>query len=318
MEIEQSAAYEELVKNYQRDINCLVDDDRNLRKKGLTTILKQAFATSTPTKELLQFFQINVLKNLLRTIDDSIEKNRELAQNIIQSFCIRSKDSVDLVDREVTQQILQKLCSRVNTIPYAEQSEEIRLLITQNMIELVKLFSQHFIPIVGDFAVAISRLLQDQYPEVKKTGATLVEECSKYLKQYIGHHGLQIAKSLAKNFEHQHSKVRKVTVQALTTFLLCEGAGCLYEHVNASYNKVINDKINEVRKTAYESVAQLLNSFSVPNLRNFESDLVLLLLNSLSDEVQENIQLGQKLIEETGMSRMRLAIENNEKVDQYI
>ncbi|KAL4472321.1 hypothetical protein ABPG72_002804 [Tetrahymena utriculariae] len=318
MEIEQSAAYEELVKNYQRDINCLIDDDRNLRKKGLTTILKQTFATSTPTKELLQFFQINVLKNLLRTIDDSIEKNRELAQNIIQQFYIRAKDSVDLIDREVTQQILQKLCSRVNTIPYAEQSEEIRLLITQNMIELVKLFSQHFVPIVGDFAVAISRLIQDQYPEVKKTGATLVEECSKQLKQYIGHHGLQIAKSLAKNFEHQHSKVRKVTVQALTTFLLCEGAGCLYEHVNASYNKVINDKINEVRKTAYESVAQLLNSFSVPNLRNFESDLVLLLLNSLSDEVQENIQLGQKLIEETGMSRMRLAIENNEKVDQYI
>ncbi|KAL4485726.1 hypothetical protein ABPG72_010988 [Tetrahymena utriculariae] len=182
------------------------------------------------------------------------------------------------------------------------------------MIELVKLFSQHFVPIVGDFAVAISRLLQDKYPEVKETGATLVEECSKQLKQYIGHHGLQIAKSLAKNFEHQHSKVRF----NLTTFLLCEGAGCLYEDVNASYNKVINDKINEVLKTAYESVAQLLNSFSVPNLRNFENDLVLLLLNSLSDEVQENIQLGQKLIEEIGMSRMHLAIENNEKVNQYI
>ena len=45
----------------------------------------------------------------------------------------------------------------------------------------------------------------------------------------------------------------------MTNFLLCDGAGCLYEHVNTAYNKVINDKINEVRRAAYESIAQLLN-----------------------------------------------------------
>lgn len=56
-----------------------MQQDRNLRKKGLTSILKSVLAPSTPTKELMQFFQVNVFKNLLRNIDDSIEKNREFA-----------------------------------------------------------------------------------------------------------------------------------------------------------------------------------------------------------------------------------------------
>ena len=73
----------------------------------------------------------------------------------------------------------------------------------------------------------------------------------------------------------------------------CEGAGSLYEHVGLSYNKAVHDKINEVRKIAYESVASLLNGFSITNLRVFESDLVLLLLNSLSDEVPEFVDLGK-------------------------
>jgi len=84
MDLEPSLAYEELLKNHQRDINCLVDDviifisisdqpslnfifgivffflfdlkDRNLRKKGLTTILKTVLSAPTPAKEALQFF----------------------------------------------------------------------------------------------------------------------------------------------------------------------------------------------------------------------------------------------------------------------
>lgn len=83
MDLEKSLAYEELLKNHQRDINCLVDDviifinveeqmtsssilklyfffldlkDRNLRKKGLTTILKTVLSAPTPAKEALQFF----------------------------------------------------------------------------------------------------------------------------------------------------------------------------------------------------------------------------------------------------------------------
>jgi len=70
------------------------------------------------------------------------------------------------------------------------------------MIELVKLFPNEILPVLGDFALSLARVLQDSYPEVKKIGANLVEECAVHLKSNIGYHGIQIAKSLAKNMEH--------------------------------------------------------------------------------------------------------------------
>lgn len=86
------------------------------------------------------------------------------------------------------------------------------------MIILVKRFSGDLLPYMSDFAVAISRILQDTYPEVKKTAASLIETCSVHLRSNIGHHGVTVAKSLAKNLEHQHSKVRRVTLQVRTNF----------------------------------------------------------------------------------------------------
>ncbi len=70
----------------------------------------------------------------------------------------------------------------------------------------------------------------------------------------------------------------------MTAILLTEGAGGYFEHVLGYFRIIVNDKINEVRRTAYQCVAQLLNGFAIENLKKFEADLVILLLNSLSDE----------------------------------
>ncbi len=42
-----------------------------------------------------------------------------------------------------------------------------------------------------------------------------------------------------------------------------------------------------MRKTVYEGIANLLNGFSIQNLKSYESTLVGLLLHSLSDESEE-------------------------------
>lgn len=58
------------------------------------------------------------------------------------------------------------------------------------MTEIVKLFPNDVLPILGDFAVSLARVLQDSFPEVKKSGANLVEECAVHLKSNIGYHGI--------------------------------------------------------------------------------------------------------------------------------
>lgn len=80
----------------------------------------------------------------------------------------------------------------------------------------------------------------------------------------------------------------------------------MFEHVLNVFKGSSNDKIVEVRKTVYEAVAKILNGFSISNLRNFETDLLLILLNGLSDESQEVVVMCQKLLEEVGINRKKL------------
>lgn len=49
--------------------------------------------------------------------------------------------------------------------------EEIRLQIIEILRKLLKIFPEEFLPILQDVALTISKALQDQYPNVKKTTA---------------------------------------------------------------------------------------------------------------------------------------------------
>ena len=74
----------------------------------------------------------------------------------------------------------------------------------------------------------LSKTLADTFPDIKKVcniisnikWLYLIKECSNLvidlsheLKDKLGDHSNVIAKGIQKNFSHQHSKVRKITVE---------------------------------------------------------------------------------------------------------
>ena len=84
--------------------------------------------------------------------------------------------------------------------------------------------------------------------------------------------------------------------------LLTREAGYHLKEVMLNFKIIVNDKTSEVRKSTYQIVGKLLNQFSPSLLREFESDLVQLLLNGLSDDNEEIIKVCQNLIEEVGQN----------------
>src|SRR4051812_22949417 len=91
---------DELQKKFQRDINCLLDDvskftlaphfnlsiqDRNLRKNGLTNIKNGIFSSENKPQIIKIIFERGILKNLLKVLDDKVEKHRELALGLLQA-----------------------------------------------------------------------------------------------------------------------------------------------------------------------------------------------------------------------------------------
>jgi len=93
---------------------------------------------------------------------------------------------------------------------------------------------------------------------------------------------------------------------------LAEGAGANLEVIYNSLKILINDKIIDVRKTAIECLAKIINGLSLTNLRDSEAKLVYLLLTGLSDENEDIVRCTIKMIEDVGEKRKLLGFELGE------
>jgi hypothetical protein len=77
------ADYTAFLQNLQRPINCLTDQDRNIRRQGLETLRREVSKASKEHQGRL-FTTSHLAKNLVHTLADPIENNRELTLAIWQ------------------------------------------------------------------------------------------------------------------------------------------------------------------------------------------------------------------------------------------
>lgn len=76
---------EEILLKYQKSINSILEEDRNIRRKGLEDI-KSLFISLKDTNLLIALFEQHVFKNIVRALDDKVEKHREITIIIIEKY----------------------------------------------------------------------------------------------------------------------------------------------------------------------------------------------------------------------------------------
>jgi len=81
----ESEDYGTLLQLLQRSINCLTDQDRNIRKTGIVTLTKELDKT-TKYNQIKMLTTTNLAKNLIHTLNDPIEANRELTIALMQKL----------------------------------------------------------------------------------------------------------------------------------------------------------------------------------------------------------------------------------------
>lgn len=81
---------------------------------------------------------------------------------------------------------------------------------------------------------------------------------------------------------------------------MARNAGFHLKEVMPVVKAAVNDNVSEVRKSSYQVVGRLLNEFSPSLLNDFETELVGLLLNGLSDANEEIIKVCEELIDNVG------------------
>ena len=207
-----------LLQKFQRDINRMNDTDRNTRKRGLQKLLDDLPWKSKKERRLLESLIIsNVLLPLISGISDPVEKCRELciallssSMSVLQPLSLNS---------EMLMAVIRGLCNRINDIPFAETSEELRLQI----LELIKVimrhsaFSIHFEINPGEVAdiilTTITKALLDTFPAAKRSCAEIISMVSAYSPISVRMCFKTLLKSLIGNATHQHSKTRSATLQ---------------------------------------------------------------------------------------------------------
>jgi len=303
--------YDDLQKQFQRDINCLTDEDRNIRFKGLNNINQQLFTSTRDRAAIARLFEKNLLRNVIRLMDDKVEKHKTISLEILNKFL----DNINDADIEMISAILKCFISRLNAIPYPEQSEELRLNIILSLRKILKLgYKLAIQKNLPDLTFMISKTLADAFPDVKKESSNFVMDLSREMKDRLGDHASAIAKALVINFGHNHAKVRKITIETSGELLLTQSGASQMKELLPALKKVVNDGSLEVRKATYEVIARLLNGFSNADLREYESDLVQLLLNGLSDSSEELVQICVNLITQVGknVKKLEMEIEENQ------
>ena len=167
---------------YARDLNCLVDEDRNKRRRALGTFATVFVSGSKAlTPDLSSYFASDCLAPLLKVVADPVEKNRELAVALIAD--VFSANAALHVP--VAAATLPVLSARLGTVPFPEPAEEVRLQLVKLLRSILN--SPHCPGVVGDAFDSVSETLlkaaTDSYHDVKVRFARAVPPLTAALAQ---------------------------------------------------------------------------------------------------------------------------------------
>lgn len=317
---------------YQREVNRALDADRNTRKKGLQKLLESLPWDKKSIKaELIKFVEDHLLKLCIAGISDQVEKCREYSLKILKSYfgLLLKKNPVA---PDVLQSLLQALYARVNDNPFPEVAEELRLL----ALELLVIVFHRIKPLLKDSApqsdeaqesaslfplfredlerlvVAIAKALGDNFPAVKRAAAELVVLmcASKAMRVILRSHSKTLVRALIANINHQHSKTRSVTLQAIVSLLLVLQSQDSFvslwkESVYPALQRLLSDRTPSVRKDMADELARLLLARIASAEKNQQRlivedlQIVLLLLLLCGDDVEEIGVSARRLVVDT-------------------
>ena len=189
-------------KLIQRHVNCLADEGKITRKKGLVDLRKETISRKLGGT-LLQEIAVEVLKPTLKCLSDSSEKNRELAASFVCDY-IAVIPSPELTLPFVIPTLVQRLGQK----EIVELSEELRLqLLDDILLPLIEFSGKKIGSYLDELIQILQKTIVDPYAEVKKSSCRLASKIAQTIPEYFHMQSESLIKPLMLTITHQHSKV---------------------------------------------------------------------------------------------------------------
>ncbi|RMX62267.1 hypothetical protein DD238_000850 [Peronospora effusa] len=288
---EDEATYNLLSMKMKRDINCLMDPDRNVRRRAVEKLHRtlQSEASHVSNAVLRVLCVSNLLRPLLQCAEhDVVEKCRERALTLLLFLCERGAlESSDMTLKEV----VALANARLGKLPYPEPTEEMRLLILQLLHAFLKQFAavkdrlMSLQDVMTELVNALGKTAIDPFPDAKKMSAECVILISKNWKKDVGMQIGAIVRPVVVNLGHQHSRVRVCALQALEVAVPCGSESLpqlMQEVLLPAVSKVVLDHAPSVRKQLTITLAAWL-----AQIQQFEASIFPIFLAGVVDEAPE-------------------------------
>lgn len=298
--------YQEFLLSVRRDINCLCDTDRAVRRGAVVKLEKALLSggkTQVAPAYLQRLFLEELHKPLFRMFADQGEKCREVSL----SMTLRFSDLLPVQEVEnVLPLLLAALLGRFRSQPFPEQSEELRLEALRVLSHLFDVCKEKLNPFASDILDALSKALTDSCPDAKKECCEITKKVSQYFDaERVSRAANPLVGSLLANLKHQQWKVRRATLESIGALLLQEATMMDHmEDVLPHLNALLNDRTPGVRQSLAETLERWLikglsfrvlpasNNFDddgPEGFEKFESRLLILLLGVAADEEAEQV-----------------------------
>ena len=300
-------AYDELLQRYKRDLNRIRDKNKIERMNGLTNI--KLFLSKEENKAFLQKFYIQELMSCLGAlISDEFDKNRRLSIEILDFF----SSNIQLNSEDY--KILPFLFERFKTYPVKEKDEELQSKLLNLIRKFLSLKPDEFEAYMPEVSSVIEHLLKEKNKAMKEECANFVIHVSELLKKKIGKYFMPVIIELGKNLTHSNAKTREISAKALCSAGLTEKAGPFIAEVIKALKAKANDDKNQVRVEVYNCIKNWLSGLEYTYLKTYEAEFILILMNGLSDNLEEIRKLCYESLEYYGINLKKLLIELKEDI----
>ncbi|XP_071953209.1 dynein axonemal assembly factor 5-like [Antedon mediterranea] len=276
-----------------RHVNCLNEGTRMVKKRALDGMRKETLGRiPLPEKDVLQRVFDGLLKPLLKSIGDQVEKCRELSILLVGDF-MESVSNPEMFLPYLIPTIVQRLGNQ----DIVENAEELRLNLVELLTKTVDLTNKKIAPYLDDIVKIMERTILDPYAEVRKQSCVCTCKVARGIPEHFHMQSESLINPLLQSISHQHSKVR---VQCIITIgdVLQFGSHKPMENVISHLTQRLFDHAPSVRLAITEIVGWWLLEFV--DRYSFHHKLIPILLTSQSDELPDINQKAYKLWDEVG------------------
>ena len=217
---------DDVARKIQRPLNCLHEENKNVRKKALADI-RQIVAEECHKEENLGILTSDhFINSHLKVFSDPVEQCRHLSISIIfEIFATVPNPDFLLI------KIFPTLVKRLAQQDIVEPSEEIRLQLLKFLEQIIQICKKKVTPFVNDVVKILQQTITDTYPEIRKCSCECASLVAATIPEQFYHHSEMLIKPLLLTVTHQHSKVRALVIQTIgkILFLYKKSSICLWK-----------------------------------------------------------------------------------------